>query len=92
MARKTKKNIIVRGDRDKYGKFIVNLGGRWNPRMSNGEGWNVPLTKEQEIKDLISKLTDDQQESITTQKSITTSSQESLSKPKNRKEQVKSIG
>ena len=48
-----KDRFAVRGDRDTYQAVMKRLGGRWNPRMRGGEGWLVPIDRENELEDLV---------------------------------------
>ena len=34
-----KKRLAVHGDKELYGKDMINLGCRWNPRLKGGSGW-----------------------------------------------------
>jgi len=53
----SKKSLAVRGDRQKFGDIIKKLGGRWNPRMKGGAGWNIDISREPEIKKLVESMT-----------------------------------
>ena len=55
-----KKSLVIRGDRNKYGTMIKNLGGRWNPKLlEGGVGWIFPRSREVELKKLIDSLNQD---------------------------------
>ena len=43
-----KRSFMVLGDRQKYGKILKTIGGRWNSRLKGGPGWTVPKDKEEE--------------------------------------------
>tara|TARA_Y100000389_G_scaffold204157_1_gene255284 strand:+ start:2193 stop:3497 length:1305 start_codon:yes stop_codon:yes gene_type:complete len=48
--------FAVRGDRNKHSSFIKTIGGRWNSRMRGGEGWLVPILKEDSLKAYINAI------------------------------------
>lgn len=49
----TDKNLIVRGNREKYKKQINQLGGRWNEKAKGGAGWVVSKDRTNDIKKLM---------------------------------------
>ena len=51
-----KKSYSVHGNKEKYSKQIKAIGGRWNPRMKNGEGWLVPKDSFEELKALVNSV------------------------------------
>jgi hypothetical protein len=51
-----KKSLLVRGDREKYGNKLKEIGGRWNTRVKGDPGWTVPIEKEGNLKKLIASL------------------------------------
>ena len=51
-----KERFAVRGNRDQYQDIMKQLGGRWNSRMRGGEGWLVPLDREQELIRLVNEM------------------------------------
>ena len=50
------RSLAVRGDRKKYSDKLKDIGGRWNPRMKDGEGWLVPKENIDELKNIISSI------------------------------------
>jgi len=51
-----KRSFIVHGDREKYGEIMKTVSGRWNNKLKPEPGWTVPRDKEDELKQLIKKL------------------------------------
>ena len=51
-----KKSFAVHGDKSRYASLIKSIGGRWNSRLKSGEGWTVPLERENDLKNLIEEL------------------------------------
>lgn len=41
----TEKSIVIRGDTLEYKEELLNLGGKWNTKLRDGEGWIFPKTK-----------------------------------------------
>ena len=50
------KSIAVRGDRDKFGKILKEVNGRWNPRMKGGAGWLVSKEFASDLKKIAEQL------------------------------------
>ena len=48
-----KKRLAVHGDKELYGKDMINLGCRWNPRLKGGSGWYLPIEKEPQLLEII---------------------------------------
>ena len=48
--------FAVRGDRNRHSSFIKTIGGRWNSRMKNGEGWLVPIFEEKTLQSYINSM------------------------------------
>ena len=48
--------LAVFGDRNKYNTIIKEIGGRWNPRMPDGPGWNIASSAEDKLKSIIERL------------------------------------
>ena len=88
-----KKSIAVRGNRERYQDIIKGLGGRWNSRMRGGEGWLVPISKKEDIDNIISSLKEEDEEFYEVKSKIYESEPEDLetikSNAKNHKEQKK---
>ena len=56
--------LVIQGDRKLYSKLVNQIGGRWNGRLKNGvQGWTIPIAKEQEVKNLIKKISGEPEKS-----------------------------
>ena len=51
------RSLSVKGDRNKFSDDVKKLGGKWNPRTRDGGSWILPIEKENDIKNLIYKNT-----------------------------------
>lgn len=50
----TKKNIIVRGDKETYGSIIKGMNGRWYKNLKGGGGWIVNVEHRKKLEALTS--------------------------------------
>ena len=63
-----KNRLAVHGSKQIYGKDMIKLGCRWNPRLKGGEGWFLPISKEVELLQIIANYKDNIGTDIDTEK------------------------
>jgi hypothetical protein len=52
----TEKSFYIKGDKEKYGKIIRDIGGKWQPKLKIGLGWTIAKEKEPQLKKLIDEV------------------------------------
>jgi len=53
IERYSEKAIVVRGDTQSYKKVLTDHNGKWNPKLTGGQGWIFPMTKFNEVEELV---------------------------------------
>lgn len=46
----TERSFVVRGDTRPFSLAFKNMGGRWNPNLTDGPAWIFPKTREEEVR------------------------------------------